>query len=241
MAKHDGVPDQAAARAHRTLQVVRSTVRPGSFPLLLLALGFLYVLNGLAIESPAGSVLLTGGRIAVLCAGLYVLSAHRVTLLVGVLIGAAILTFEAGWWSTDRLVGRVLQDSIATGFLVWILAVVLHEVFDPATVERDAVVGALCGFVIILLVFTRLHGLLEASIPGSYHVEGPPLSERPDAVLNAVFQYFSTVTATTVGFGDIVPMSPAARTATGVEAVVGQVYLAVVIATLVGRVVARQE
>ena len=51
---------------------------------------------------------------------------------------------------------------------------------------------------------------------------------------------FSTVTLTTVGFGDIVPVTPAARLVTGLEAMVGQLYLAVVIATLVGRVAARR-
>jgi len=94
---------------------------------------------------------------------------------------------------------------------------------------------------IILMVFGRVHGLLEALSPGSYHADGPPLSERSDVILIAFFQYFSTVTVTTVGFGDIVPVAPAARLATGLEAIAGQLYLAVVIATLVGRVAARRE
>ena len=50
----------------------------------------------------------------------------------------------------------------------------------------------------------------------------------------------STITLTTVGFGDIVPVTPAARLVTGLESMVGQLYLAVVIATLVGRVAARR-
>ena len=116
----------------------------------------------------------------------------------------------------------------------------LREVFRPGTTELDAVVGALCGFVLILTVFMRLHGLLEAWDPGSYQAQGPPLSSRSDLALIAVFQYFSTITLTTVGFGDIVPITPAARLATGLEAIVGQLYLAVVIATLVGRVAARR-
>jgi voltage-gated potassium channel len=58
----------------------------------------------------------------------------------------------------------------------------------------------------------------------------------------ASFQYFSTTTLTTVGFGDIVPVTPAARLVTGLEAITGQLYLAVVIVTLVGRVAgARRE
>jgi len=76
--------------------------------------------------------------------------------------------------------------------------------------------------------------------PGSYRTAGLPISQPSDAMLLASFQYFSTITLTTVGFGDIVPVTPAARLVTGLEAMVGQLYLAVVIATLVGRVAARR-
>jgi voltage-gated potassium channel Kch len=241
MPKQDGPEDKAPSRSRRALRAVRSQVQPGSFPSLLLSIGLLYVLNGLAFDSMAGSMLVLFGRIGVLFASIYVLSASRLTLWLGVLVGALALTFEARLWPIHPQVSRVLQDAITLGFLVWILFVVLREVFRPTTMERDAVVGALCGFMIILTVFTRLHGLLEASFPGSYHTDGPPLSERSDAMLVATFQYFSTVTVTTVGFGDIVPTQPAARIATGLEAIVGQLYLAIVIATLVGRVVARKE
>jgi voltage-gated potassium channel Kch len=109
---------------------------------------------------------------------------------------------------------RVVQDGTTMAFLFYIIFVVLREVFRPGTTELDAVVGALCGFVLILTVFMRLHGLLEAWDPGSYQAQGPPLSSRSDLALIAVFQYFSTITLTTVGFGDIVPISPAARLAT---------------------------
>jgi voltage-gated potassium channel Kch len=136
---------------------------------------------------------------------------------------------------------RVVLDSLASGYLLWLLGVVLREVFRPSTSERDAVIGALTGFLLILSVFMRLHGLLEASFPGSYRVDDPPLTQRSDAQLVALFQYFSTITLTTVGFGDIVPVTSLARLVTGMQAIVGQIYLAVVVATLVSRVAARRE
>jgi voltage-gated potassium channel Kch len=141
----------------------------------------------------------------------------------------------------DPRIARVLQDAITTGFLLWLLVVVLREVFRPVTTERDAVVGALCGFLILLMTFTRVHGLIEALNPDAYRTNGPPFSEGSDAMLVSSFQYFSTITLTTVGYGDIVPVSPAARLVTGLESMAGQLYLAVVIATLVGRVAARRE
>jgi voltage-gated potassium channel len=216
-------------------------MQPGSFPLLLVASLLLYVLNGLAADSMAGVILVRVARGGVLGAGLYVLSAKRVTLWLGVLVGGLVITLEVRLLALDPHVSRVLEDSLTMGFLLWLLVVVLREVFRPTTRERDAVIGALCGFMLILSVFMRLHGLLEALFPGSYHTDGPPLAERSDTMLVAIFQYFSTVTLTTVGFGDIVPVAAAARLATGLEAIVGQLYLAVVIATLVGRVAARRE
>jgi voltage-gated potassium channel Kch len=240
MPNHNRPEDHEPGRSRRALRAVRSNVQPGSFPLLLFAAVLLYVLNGLAVESMAGAILVRVGRIGVLCAGIYVLSAHRLTLWLGILVAGLVLTLEARMWPLDPQVSRVLQDGITTGLLLWVLVVVLREVFRATTTERDAVLGALCGFVLILMSFTRLHGLLGALNPGAYQANGPPLSAYSDVMLVAIFQYFSTVTLTTVGFGDIVPVTPAARLATGLEAMVGQLYLAVVIATLVGRVAARR-
>jgi voltage-gated potassium channel Kch len=216
---------------------MRSRVQPGSFPLLLAASLLLYVLNGVAVDLPANAIV---GRVVVACAGLYVLSVSRTTLWLGLLVVALSITFEAHLWTLDPRVRRVLQDGMVIGFLLWVLVVVLREVFRPRTTELDAVVGALCGFLLILMMFVRMHGLIEASDPDSYRTDGMPFSERSDAMLLASFQYFSTITLTTVGFGDIVPVTPAARLVTGLEAMVGQLYLAVVIATLVGRVAARR-
>ncbi len=242
MRDHDGGDTgREPSRSRRALRAVRSRVQRGSFPLLLGSVALLYVLNGLAITSSVGSTLVMSARIGVLCASVYVLSGNRATMWLAVLIGAVALGFEGRLWIVDPRVARVAQDAVTVGFLLWILFVVLREVFRAATKEIDAVVGALCGFMIILTIFTRLHALLEASSPGAYQTSGPPLAERPDESLVATFQYFSTVTLTTVGFGDIVPVAPTARLATGLEAILGQLYLAVVIATLVGRAAVRRE
>jgi voltage-gated potassium channel Kch len=241
MPSQHSLEDRVPSRSQRALQAVRSHVQPGSFPLLIVASLLLYVLNGLAVDSTVSAMVVKVGRLGVASACLYVLSANRLTLRLGILVVGLAIMLEARLWPLDPRVSRVLEDSISMGLFLWVLVVVLREVFRTTTTERDAVVGALCGFVLILAVFTRLHGLLEALYPGSYHADGPPLAERSDVMLTAFFQYFSTITVTTVGFGDIVPVTPAARLATGLEAIVGQLYLAVVIATLVGRVAARRE
>jgi voltage-gated potassium channel Kch len=161
-----------------------------------------------------------------------------VTAWIGAFLAAVVYFLELTVLPIDPWIARVLQDSITAGFIAWILVVVLREVFRPATSEGNAVVGALAGFLLILSVFTRLHGLAEALSPGAYHADGGPFAERGIADVVATFQYFSTVTLTTVGFGDIVPVTRFARLLTGFEAIVGQFYVAVVIAALVGRAAA---
>jgi voltage-gated potassium channel len=240
MSNQNAPEDHEPSRSRRALRAVRSQVQPGSFPLLLFAAVVLYVVNGLAIDSTAGTLLVQAARVGVMGASIYVLSAYRLTLWLGTLVVGLVITFDARLWALDPQINRVIQDAMTSGMLLWVFIVVLREVFRATTTERDAVIGALCGFVLILMVFMRLHGLLEALESGAYQANGPPLSACSNAMRVAIFQYFSTVTLTTVGFGDIVPVTPAARLATGAEAIVGQFYLAVVIATLVGRVAARR-
>jgi hypothetical protein len=228
-------------RSRRVLATVRSHVRPGSFSMLLGAGVALYILNGAAMDAPAGAFLSRLGHAAVMAASLYVVSYNRPLLLAGVVVSVLVLAFELRFWPADTQGARALEDMLAMSFQAAVFVTMLREVFRPSTSELDAVVGALGGFLLLLMLFMRLHGMLEALTPGSYFAQGPPFSERTDAELDATFQYFSTVTLTTVGFGDIVPVAPAARLATGLEAIIGQLYLAVVIATLVGRVAARRD
>jgi voltage-gated potassium channel len=155
-------------------------------------------------------------------------------------LGVAVLALSVQFdvFALPPHVRRVAEDAISVAFLGWILFVALREVFAPTTTERNAVLGALCGLMLILTVFTRLHGLLEVWAPGSYRGDGlAPEADKIAAL--ATFQYFSTVTLTTLGFGDIVPASPMARLLSGVEAIAGQLYLAVVVASLVGRAARR--
>lgn len=238
MALHSHDHDEQEPRSRRALRVVRSHVQPGSFETLLVAIAVGYVLTGLAVHTPFAEALVMLARVGVLAASVYVLSARRTTLYVALGVAVVALSVQFEVLALAPHVRRVAEDAISVGFLAWILFVVLREVFAPSTTERNAVLGALCGLMMILTIFTRLHALIEVSAPGSYR--GDALAEAADKVMAlATFQYFSTVTLTTVGFGDIVPVTPLARLATGLEAIVGQLYLAVVIASLVGRAARR--
>lgn len=96
-------------------------------------------------------------------------------------------------------------------------------------VDAEHVYAALAAYVLIGVFAGLLHHLIEDTWPGSYVSSGVPIADF--SFTTAI--YFSFVTLATLGYGDIVPQSEVARGVTIVEAIVGQLYLAVLIARLV--------
>jgi len=88
--------------------------------------------------------------------------------------------------------------------------------------------GAVFGYFFIGLMWGFVFSVLESLQPGSFRVGGGQAAE-----LNK-FMYYSFVTQTTLGYGDITPVTPPARSLSLLEAVIGQFYQAVLIARLVG-------
>ena len=98
-------------------------------------------------------------------------------------------------------------------------------------ISANRIIGAVCVYLMLGVIWALTYSLLEAGIPGSF----AGLSEQaagskwdPDWV------YFSFVTLTTLGYGDILPVTSSARAMAYFEAIVGQFYLAVLVAGLVG-------
>ena len=88
------------------------------------------------------------------------------------------------------------------------------------------------------LAWAFLFSLLEVLQPGSFNL--PELSAEPldlaamEVRRLSVFMYYSLVTLTTLGYGDITPVTPLARNLAAFEAVMGQLYIAILVARLVG-------
>ena len=83
----------------------------------------------------------------------------------------------------------------------------------------------------MVVTFAMLHGLVDHLSPGSYNIVGASGDVRNH--LSDLF-YFSVVTLTTLGYGDFLPLSQAAKTLVSIEALTGQLYLTVIVARLVG-------
>ncbi len=91
--------------------------------------------------------------------------------------------------------------------------------------------GSLCIYLLLGILWAVYYALLAMVDPEAFHYAVPAGPDLPASH----FLYYSFVTLTTMGYGDVVPISPMVRTAAYLEAVIGQVYLTVLVASLVGR------
>ena len=120
------------------------------------------------------------------------------------------------------------------GFLIWNL---LHDVSKGERSTSERIFGALCAYIFIGLLFAALYTHLEFRQPGTFSTSQALATEGgvPESELFPLFTYFSFVTLTTLGYGDISPVAEHARTLAWLEALLGQLYLAVMVAGFVGR------
>ena len=107
--------------------------------------------------------------------------------------------------------------------------IIIYYIFDTQLVTRNIIAAALIAYLFIGLFGANVYMLVELIYPGSFSIPHEIILKDP-----SVFKYFSFVTLTTLGYGDISPVSSQARSLCVLEALVGQIYLTVLIARLVG-------
>jgi hypothetical protein len=118
-------------------------------------------------------------------------------------------------------------------FYLYVAGVTLHTVLRQHTVTLDTIAGAACVYLFIGFMWAMLFALLDQLEPGSLHFP-ETWTQGPAAGGTARYVYFSFVTLATLGYGDIVPKTIDASGLVVAEAVIGQLYLAVLVARLVG-------
>ena len=110
------------------------------------------------------------------------------------------------------------------------LLIVLWWVYREGPVTGHRVRGAIAGYLLLALCFSIAYDLIEYVHPSSFTL---PLEAQDMHARATSFLYFSVVTLTTVGFGDIAAVHPVARSLVMVEALIGQLYPAILLARIV--------
>jgi hypothetical protein len=133
------------------------------------------------------------------------------------------------------LPSELLHHALMCAFFFFAAFTILQNVFRRREVHLDEVVGAVCGYVLAGAAFGNLYTVVELLAPGSFNINAAIAYHLDNwHSRRFLFGYFSLVTLTSMGYGDITPVAPAAASLTWMEAVFGQFYLAVVVAQLVG-------
>jgi hypothetical protein len=126
-------------------------------------------------------------------------------------------------------------------FLTLTAGGVLANVLRAGRVTPHRIQGAVAAYLLLALIFAFAYSLTEILAPGSFHLPAPIVAAPAGAERMGELVYFSFVTLTTLGYGDVTPASPSARTLATLEALVGQLYLAILIARLVSLQIAHSE
>lgn len=148
----------------------------------------------------------------------------------GTFLVAGAVTFRtAAAFSGDRWL--LICDTLFTLLsLAALILVVYRQVSQEGPVNGHLLRGAVALYLLIAVLFAFLYGLAEQLVPGAFNIPGSLFTET---ARGETFYYFSIVTLTTVGFGDITAVHPFARSLVMLEALIGQLYPAILIARLV--------
>ncbi len=151
------------------------------------------------------------------------------TAIVVVVVASAVVVLLAGRFHPTPLI-RQIGSVLVTASLLLYMRIVLLVMFRAGPVTWSRIQGGVSAYLLIGLAWGSAFELLEDLHPGSFHFVYPPVDIDQ---LTAKLTYFSFSTLTTVGFGDITPIAPFARSLAIAEAIVGQLFPAILIGALV--------
>ena len=171
----------------------------------------------------AFAVLLVSGVLALAERG-----ALRAALLPFALLTVAV---DLGSWLVP--VPPLLVEATGLLALLLLLAVVLFHTLRDGPITFYRIQGGIAAYLLLGVAWAHAYALVALLRPGAF-TGALSAGDGPRA-----FLYFSFVTLTTVGYGDVLPVHPAARSLAMLEAVVGPLYLAILLARLVSLAVAR--
>ncbi|WP_241648128.1 potassium channel family protein [Methanoculleus taiwanensis] len=168
----------------------------------------------------------------VLIAGVHAVSDSRRALIVAALFASAALL--SGWLYvvTDIPALNVAENAISLIFYTHTTIIILTVVLRSRAITTDTIYGAICVYLLIGLTYANGYTFIETMNPGSFYASA--VHEPGGRLAFPDLLYYSFVTMTTLGYGDITPITNQARSLAMLEAVSGVLYVAVLISRLIG-------
>lgn len=203
-------------------------VQIGRFLFLLISLLLLFVLRPFLEGYFRINLLIDIFMTVILLSGIYAVSNKKKVLYICLAI--AIPTLVSHWVSYFIQIPFLFLVGIILGvvFYSFMIITILGYIFKEKNITSDVIFGSICVYLLLGVLWAGIFSIMETLAPGSFQTP-----EDMGAKFSH-FSYFSFVTMTTLGYGDITPLSSPARSLAVLEAVTGQLYIAVLVARLVG-------
>ncbi len=185
---------------------------------------------------PEFAAVLEGVLTSLLLVGIWSLRPIRGSFLLALGLAAVHLVSLTLFLSGGSWAWNLVSDLSLLAFCVLSAVLAIRSVLSHGNIDVNHLMGALSVYLLLGVIWVILFEILrtfDSSALGN--VAAAP--GQPGATGELL--YFSYVTLTTLGYGDVTPASPLARSLAMLEAVTGQLFLAVLVANLVGRIVAR--
>ncbi len=141
-------------------------------------------------------------------------------------------------WVGDVMELRIITSlSKGINIILYIFIVVdlVRQVSKAKTVTPTVILESINAYLMIGLVFSIMIAFMMALNPGAFNFNTLDKNCLPTDTFYHEIIYYTFITLTTVGYGDVVPLTSVARSLSMMIAITGQLYIAVVIATLVGK------
>jgi hypothetical protein len=152
--------------------------------------------------------------------------------LIGYIISAAILLLAIVLIQTESQELSLLYALLITCYMIYIVALVVSQIFASAIITTYKIAGGVAAYIIVGHIWATLYIAIYIIYPDAFQYGGQPI-QSGEALKQ--LSYFSFVTLTTVGYGDITALNSMARVLVMLEGLLGQLFPAIFIAKLVSQ------
>lgn len=176
--------------------------------------------------------------LVVLLAMLWLVTHDHRLMLIGGVFALPILVLSGHSLVNEATVWTLGYGIFGIIFMLFILSYLLRFVVVTRRVSGDLIFASLCVYLLIGVIWAYVYLMMELVTPEAFSID-IDVQQGYSALLRELL-YYSYVTLTTLGYGDITPGTPIARSWAAMEAIVGQLYLTVIVARLMGLYIATE-
>jgi hypothetical protein len=202
------------------------------FLYLLCSMTFLIVVSPFLQGGIGSEILLIFIVTALLVSAINSVSDKRGHLVIACLLAAPWFVTSVATTISGTLYPEFYEAFFGSLFFIYTTVLIFSRVLKDKKVTSDTLYGAICVYILIGLTWSFFYVLILTNSHDAFYIN--PVNNLDNIINWNDLAYYSFITLTTLGYGDITPVAPIARSMAFLEAILGQVFLTIIIARLVG-------